>query len=173
MGSEAHPRAVRLTRYPVRTHANALEYGSRFASRVWREADPELRKSGKLAVHFDIDSTLFDESKVFVLDDEEYLMPNRDIVKLLRHCWNLGLKVIIITARSREGKEYTKTQLKLFNILHHQLIFSGHKAEWKKALYEKHGIRTIMSVGDSLIDVQGSHAGEPILLKTPGHRSFR
>ena len=170
---DSHPRAVRLTRIPVRTHANALEYGKRVTSRIWRQADPELKKAGKLAVHFDIDSTLLDESKVFVLDDEEYLMPNKEIVQLLRHCKNLGLKVIIITARSKEGEAYTKTQLKLFGIPYHQLIFSGHKAEWKKALYEKHGIRTVMSVGDRVVDVQGAYAGEPILLRTPGVTSFR
>ena len=168
------PAATQLVQYPVRTHANALEYGRRVASRLWREADEKERASGALAVHFDIDSTLLDEAQPFVLGDDEFLMPNRDIVELLMHCMRTGFKIVIITARAKQHEDYTRTNLALFAIPYHALIFSGRKPEWKRSLREKRGIRTVMSVGDNLVDVQGgAYAGVPILLKTPGQRSFR
>lgn len=166
-------KPVRLARYPVRTYANAFEYGSRFVTRVWREADEQTRRSGKLAVHFDIDFTLLDENSPFVLGEDEFLMPIKEIVQLLLHCRRTGFKIIIITARPKTGEAWTRANLALFQIPFDGLIFSGRKAEWKKSLFEKRGIRFVMSVGDSIIDIVGSHSGEPILLKTPGKLSYR
>ena len=171
--TDPHAKGVRLARYPVRTHTNALEYGKRFVSRVWREADPATRASGTLAVHFDIDCTLLDESAPFVVGDEEFLAPNKEIVALLMHCMRLGFKVIIITARPKSGDELTRANLAFFQIPYHAIIYSWHKADWKRSLYQKYGIRFVMSVGDSKVDVVGAYAGEPILLRTPGVTSFR
>ena len=171
--TDPRTQAVRLARFPVRSHANALQYGTRYVSRVWREADAATRASGKLAVHFDIDCTLLDESAPFVLGDEEYIGPNDDIIQLLRNCKAIGYKIIIITARPKSGEQMTRTNLELFQIPYDALIFSSHKADWKKALFEKRGVRMVMSVGDNLVDCQGEYAGEPILLKTPGVQSFR
>ena len=164
---------VRLGRYAVRTYANALDYGSHFVTRKWRQTPEDKRAS--LAVHFDIDFTLLNEDAPFVVDGEEYLMPIKEIVQLLLHCKRVGYLIIIITARSKKWDKQTRANLALFQIPFDTLIFSSRKAQWKRALRDKMGIRFVMSLGDSLIDVLGGPetSGEPVLLRTPGVTSFR
>lgn len=147
----------------ARSYDNALALGKQVAIRVRKAAPLE-----KLAVMFDIDGTLLNDSKAgeYTLGGEQYLRPIKQIVQLLKLCYRLKYRVIIITARPRQSEEWTRKNLALEKIPYHALVFTSHKPRWKADLSAKENMRFILSVGDNLIDVQGQHSGVPILLKS-------
>ena len=150
-------------KHKLRSHDEALAFGTKLLT-VVRRAHPKE----KLAVHFDIDSTLLneDEKKQYKVGDDSYLSTNNKVVKLLLVAMRLGYRIVIITARPKQSEAWTKENLKLAHIPYDDLIFSIQKPRWKRDLSKRFGLRFVMSVGDSIVDVQGEYAGVGILLET-------
>ena len=115
------------------------------------------------SVMFDIDDTLI------------YSKNHRkitDIIKLLKYCKKKGLLVSIVTARDSVYTNETVKELKYHNI-DYDILYLRHspkedhdmfKSNFKQMLYEKHGIVTIMSIGDNIIDTAGEYSGYCIKL---------
>ena len=146
------------------SHLEALALGRRVVTAVKR-AHPHNKK---LAIMVDLDSTLFDEEDEYQVAGEGYMHVNKPIKALVDFCRNVGLLIIVITARPRSSTDWTKKNLKLEGVKYDKLIFSSNKSRWKESLSAKFGVQFVASVGDSLIDVIGSHSGVPLLLKVPG-----
>jgi len=96
-------------------------------------------------VMFDIDDTLIRSSDGVIIND---------IFKILVHAYNMGYKVIIVTARPPESEEYTRAQLQEKDISYHGLYFAppGEKGKLKRSL----NIRFVLSVGDLETDCTDS-----------------
>ena len=120
------------------------------------------------AVMFDIDDTLIDHSG----------KPMKDIINLLDVCIDLGLIIIIITARSVSSEEYTIRELEK-NKIRYNVLYLRHdnddintfKSKTKQYLAEKENMTIIMSVGDNLIDVDGNYSG--YFIKLPNQTDSR
>ena len=120
------------------------------------------------AVMFDIDDTLIDHSG----------KPMKDIINLLNVCIDLGLIIIIITARSVSSEEYTIRELEK-NKIRYNVLYLRHdnddintfKSKTKQYLAEKENMTIIMSVGDNLIDVDGNYSG--YFIKLPNQTDSR
>tara|TARA_R110002074_G_scaffold330668_1_gene501165 strand:+ start:156 stop:557 length:402 start_codon:yes stop_codon:yes gene_type:complete len=96
-------------------------------------------------VMFDIDDTLIRSSDDMVI---------KGVFKILVHAYNMGYKVIIITARPPQSEEYTRNQLQAKDIPYHALYFAppGEKGRLKRNL----NIRFVLSVGDMETDCTDS-----------------
>lgn len=120
------------------------------------------------AVMFDIDDTLIDYSG----------KPIKSIINLLDVCIDLGLIIIIITARSVSSEEYTIRELEK-NKIRYNVLYLRHdnddintfKSKTKQYLAEKENVNIIMSVGDNLIDVDGNYSG--YFIKLPNQTDSR
>ena len=127
----------------------------------------------KYAVMFDIDDTLLD-SKTF--------KPIKPIIKLLHECNDRGLTVLIITARDSIYTDATiqdLLDLKIYpknvapkRAAYYDFLYLRHSPSEDHELFKsnvkeklaKHGIFTIMSIGDNEIDVTGKFSGYAIKL---------
>jgi predicted HAD superfamily phosphohydrolase YqeG len=108
------------------------------------------------AVMFDIDDTLINYSG----------KPITPIIKLLKECNDLGLLIVIITARDSIYHDETVKELKKFDIPYEFLFLrrphdgiNTFKSAIKQYLAEKEDIIIVMSLGDNLIDVDGDYSG--------------
>ena len=122
----------------------------------------------KPAVMFDIDDTLLDYSGKKI----------KYIIELLNKCINLGLLVIIITARLEDYRQYTIDQLKSNGIEYSALFLRSHtddlntfKSKIKKQMTETNNITVIMSIGDNIVDIDGPYSG--YWIKLPNHQDKR
>ena len=121
-----------------------------------RNALLRVRRTCRDAVMFDIDDTLIDSRSGAPIDN---------MVETLKFCKRLSFKIVIMTARSRDGKEYTKAQLNHLDIPYDILMFipPNLKSRAKREL----GLRFVLSVGDRETD-----CGESLYsLKLPGKSS--
>jgi hydroxymethylpyrimidine pyrophosphatase-like HAD family hydrolase len=109
------------------------------------------------AAMFDIDDTLIRSSDKEVITDTK---------KLLEFCKNIGLEIIIITARPLEGKIYTEQQLKDAGIYYDKLFFVA--ANDKGTLKQVLDNRFVLSVGDLETDCTDSMYS----LKLPGPADY-
>ncbi len=103
----------------------------------------------KDAVMFDIDDTLiFTNGRA-----------NKPIINLLHYCSHLGYSIVIITARPGFVwmREFTKWQLKRYNITYDELLFIP--AELKGEAKASSGYNYILSVGDMDTDLTNSAFG--------------
>mgnify|MGYP001214159105 FL=1 len=103
----------------------------------------------KDAVMFDIDDTLiFTNGRA-----------NKPIINLLHYCSHLGYSIVIITARPDVVwmREFTKWQLKRYNITYDELLFIP--AELKGEAKASSGYNYILSVGDMDTDLTNSAFG--------------
>ena len=153
-----------------RSYDVARTTGVSYLTRLLRSAKVPRRQ---LAVHFDIDGTLLDESKEYKKKGTEYLAPITPIVELLKWCRMQGLFVVIITARpnNKATVDWTRDNLKQQGIGYDMLLFlQNHddpetfKSKVKKQLSEFKKLKFIMSVGDRMVDVDGPYAGFGIKL---------
>jgi predicted secreted acid phosphatase len=112
------------------------------------------------AVMFDIDDTL-------LLVNGNKLSPNKPIIKLLNYCIKAGLIIMIITARKSIYYEETVRDLERFGI-NYDILRLCTKAEENNILFKSNikqfylnneNIKTVMSVGDNVIDIIGEHSG--------------
>ena len=110
--------------------------------------------TSKSAVMFDIDKTLV-----------QGINPIQPIIDLCNYAKQLGIAVILITARpnTHVSKIITTRQLAKHDILYDALIFSP--AVHKKIVKKDLDLDFIFSIGDLPTDVDGEHGGVPILLK--------
>ena len=110
--------------------------------------------SNKSAVMFDIDGTLIHGTQ-----------PIQPIIDLCNHAKQLGIAVILITARPETSitRSITERQLANHGIQYDALFFRP--AAQKKILKGNLDLDFIFSVGDLPTDVDGAHGGVPILLK--------
>ena len=106
------------------------------------------------AVMFDIDGTLV-----------RGLHPIQSMIDLCNYAKQLGIAVVLITARPETPatRTITKRQLAKHGIQYDALFFRP--AEQKKLLKQNLDLDFIFSVGDLPTDVDGEHGGVPILLK--------
>ena len=103
----------------------------------------------KDAVMFDIDDTLiFTNGRA-----------NKPIINLLHYCSHLGYSIVIITARPDRiwMHQFTKWQLKKYNIIYDELLFIP--AELKGKAKKLSGYNYILSVGDMDTDLTNSAFG--------------
>jgi predicted secreted acid phosphatase len=138
------------------------------------------------AVMFDIDDTL--------LNTTNY-KPIKPIIKLLKRCSELGLIIVIITARDSRYTRGTIDDLENLNLypvfnkkdfvfpkdaLFYDYLYLRHspeenhdlfKSDVKKRLLDEFKLRIVMSVGDNEIDVVGNYSGFGI--KLPNERDPR
>tara|TARA_R110002074_G_scaffold122218_2_gene256861 strand:+ start:6213 stop:6617 length:405 start_codon:yes stop_codon:yes gene_type:complete len=114
------------------------------------------RQHGDAAM-FDIDDTLIRSR------DKEVIT---DIKTILEFCKNIGLEIIIITARPAEGRIYTEQQLEDAGIYYDKLFFAaaGDKGTLKQILNN----RFVLSVGDLETDCTDSMYS----LKLPGPADY-
>jgi|TARA_R110002074_G_scaffold93624_1_gene204254 hydroxymethylpyrimidine pyrophosphatase-like HAD family hydrolase len=105
----------------------------------------EYKKYENDGVMFDIDDTLIRSSDGVII---------HDIFKILVHAYNMGYRVIIVTARPPESEEYTRKQLREKDIPYHGLYFAppGEKGNLKRSL----NVRFVLSVGDLETDCTDS-----------------
>ena len=121
-----------------------------------RNAILRVNRTCKDAVMFDMDDTLIDS------DTGQRL---HSVIELLKFCKGLAFKIVIMTARSRLSKEYTKQQLELYDIPYDVLMFIP--ANLKSRAKRELGMRFVLSVGD-----RESDCGESVYaLKLPGKYS--
>ena len=134
----------------VRSYQQALNVGQNIVN-------TERRKSPRkcYSVHFDLDSTLLNEKRMFTHNGTKYLTANLAILKLLHECRARKLRISLITARPCSSRAWTKENLRLLNIPYDDLVFTLNKPRAKRNLTNKHGCKFLMSVGDQPIDVQG------------------
>jgi predicted secreted acid phosphatase len=138
------------------------------------------------AVMFDIDDTLLYTSN---------FNPIKPIIKLLKRCSDLGLIIVIITARDSRYTRGTVHDLQNINLypvfnkkdfvfpkdaLFYDYLYLRHnpeenhelfKSDVKKRLLDELKIKIVMSVGDNEIDVVGNYSGFGI--KLPNERDPR
>jgi len=116
-------------------------------------------------VMFDIDDTL-----LYVSGDS--LVPIKPIIKLLNYCLRNKFIVLIITARDSLYTEHTKKDLSKNNINYDYLYLRvspqddcpTFKSDIKKMYLDWYGLKTVMSVGDNDIDINGQYSGYCIKL---------
>jgi ribonucleotide monophosphatase NagD (HAD superfamily) len=113
----------------------------------------QYKTSDNDAVMFDIDDTLIRSADGVVIFGS---------LNILKRARKLGYKIVIITARSPNGAEYTSTQLDMAGIPYDILIFSP--AHMKGQVKRNTGHRYVLSVGDLLTDCTDSMFS----LKLPG-----
>mgnify|MGYP005988719529 CR=1 FL=1 len=113
----------------------------------------QYKTSDKDAVMFDIDDTLISSANGGIIFET---------LKILRRARKNGYKIVIITARSPDGAEYTSTQLGMAGIPYDTLIFSP--AQLKGQVKRTTGYRYVLSVGDLPTDCTDSIFS----LKLPG-----
>lgn len=97
------------------------------------------------AVMFDIDDTLLNTKT------DEPIIP---IIRLARYVVRLGYKVILITARPSESRDYTIRQMLRLGVTYYELFFTP--AENKTRLKEQLPYHFVLSVGDLDTDLGGS-----------------
>ena len=130
-----------------------------------------MEENKKQAVVFDIDGTLVDVSKRLEVCQKEsknkkefwacflserylYLdLPIERTIKLLQKYWSEGVKIIIITGRTKNMEKYTLIQLSAFNIFWNEIYFREvndfrkdyeYKSEILKKMKEKYEILFIV-----------------------------
>lgn len=113
----------------------------------------QYKTSNNDAVMFDIDDTLISSEDGAIIFES---------LRILKYARRLGYKIVIITARSPDGAEYTSTQLGLAGIPYDTLIFSP--AHMKGEVKRNTGHRYVLSVGDLPTDCTDSIFS----LKLPG-----
>lgn len=118
----------------------------------------------KPTVMFDIDDTLLDASG-------PRLKKIKQIIELLNLAKRHNLLILIITARDSKFLKETKDDLRRHKIYYDMLFlrnkeddFYEFKAKLKEELANKHGVHTILSVGDNFWDISGSYSGYGIKL---------
>jgi len=125
--------------------------------------------NGKNTVIFDIDDTLVFTDNLNLFPDKNFpykwvkgymLFPEiPQIVKIIKLCKQLGLKIIIITARPYDSEQSSKKNLQLlgieYDVMYHNINYPdiNFKIELKKKLSKTNNI--ILSVGDQWADIQG------------------
>lgn len=134
-------------------YKDAYDLGNRYLKVASENNFFDLEKP---AVMFDIDDTLLDYSGKKI----------KYIIDLLNKCNQIGLIVIIITARLDQHRQYTIDELKSNGIEYSALFlrsqtddFNTFKSKIKKQLSENNNITTIMSIGDNIIDIDGAYSG--------------
>jgi predicted secreted acid phosphatase len=126
-------------------------------------------RNKKYTVIFDIDDTLVytDHANIFPykkfpnnwINGYMIFPPIPQIIKIIKLCYKLGFKIIIITARPYESESSSKKNLEIFNIKYHEMYHNHNypdlnfKIDLKKKLSKKNSI--ILSVGDQWPDIQG------------------
>jgi|TARA_R110002072_G_scaffold26641_1_gene87850 ribonucleotide monophosphatase NagD (HAD superfamily) len=117
-----------------------------------------INRTPRDAVMFDIDDTLIRSG------DKS---PIKDTFKILRLARTFGYKIIIMTARPPEAREYTEEQLRDYGISWDRLYLvpASKKGETKR----KTGLRFVLSVGDLDTDCTDSI----YKLKLPGPHDSR
>jgi predicted secreted acid phosphatase len=135
---------------------------------------------------FDIDDTLLNTKN---------FKPIKPIVNLVKLCNELKITVLIITARDSRYTQETAQDLAELNMyprlhkkdfifpedaLFYDYLYLRHsprddhdyfKSHVKQRLFELENVRTIMSVGDNVIDIVGDYSG--YALKLPNHNDPR
>jgi len=122
--------------------------------------------SSNQMVMFDIDDTLL------YVNANGTLSPIKSIIKLLKYSQKNGFKVFILTARDSRYIEETKRDLAINDITYDYLYmrvspqddYSTFKSDIKKMYYEHYGLKTVFSIGDNDIDVNGGYSGYCIKL---------
>jgi hydroxymethylpyrimidine pyrophosphatase-like HAD family hydrolase len=133
-----------------------------------------IKPSPNYAVMFDIDDTLLNTK------NEKGIKP---MIQLLHECNKMGIKVIIITARDSIHTHGTVHDLMKIGIypnngsinydnIHYDYLYLRESPQDNNELfksnvkqkYAKHGIYTIMSIGDNDIDIIGNYSGYAIKL---------
>jgi len=115
------------------------------------------------AIMFDIDDTLIDSKSRKVI---------KPMLKLLNKAKRKKFKVIIITARDKKWYSETIEELRINKIYYDLLYlrnpandrFETFKSNIKEQLNNKHGIETMISVGDQIHDIDGNYSGYGIKL---------
>ena len=122
--------------------------------------------SSNQMVMFDIDDTLL------YVNANGTLSPIKSIIKLLKYAQKNGFKVFILTARDSRYIEETQKDLAINNIPYDYLYlrvspqddYPTFKSDIKKMYYEHYGLKTVFSIGDNDIDVNGGYSGYCIKL---------
>lgn len=122
------------------------------------------------ALIFDIDDTILDINQSGKKNKVRYIAAPQNkklfiypgikcVVELIQFAYNLGYKIIILTARQLISKPSTVTNLNMLNVPYDELIFR----EYNEPLYFKYSVREklmkkyniIFSAGDQKGDVNG------------------
>ena len=128
-----------------------------------------IQPSPNYAVMFDIDDTLLNTK------NDKGIQP---MIQLLHEINKLGIKVMIITARDSIHTQGTIEDLIKIGIypnngnIHYDYLYLRNSPQDNHELFKsnikqefaKHGIYTIMSIGDNDIDVIGNYSGYAIKL---------
>ena len=128
---------------------------------------PKLDK--QYTVIFDIDDTLVFTDPANLYPNKKFPMkwypgymifpPIQQMVNICKLCYDLGFKIIIITARPYDSEESSKKNLELLGIKYHEMYHNRKypdikfKIELKKKLALTNSI--VLSVGDQYPDIQG------------------
>ena len=128
---------------------------------------PKLDK--QYTVIFDIDDTLVFTDSANLYQNKKFPMgiypgymifpPIQQMVNICKLCYDLGFKVIIITARPYDSEASSKKNLELLGIKYHEMYHNRKypdikfKIELKKKLALTNNIA--LSVGDQYPDIQG------------------
>lgn len=145
-----------------------LLWAEKVAISYLKQIVPRLGNLDKCAVIFDVDETLvfgdpeetigvremelgdFNGQSVFILP------PNGPILKICNAAKNLGLKIIILTARPASSKIATMTNLDMFKIPYDFIIVNTKDSDPQFKINTRRELQTqyniIMVVGDQVVD---------------------
>ena len=128
---------------------------------------PRLNK--QFTVIFDIDDTLVFTDPANLYPNKKFPMnwypgymifpPIQQMVNICKLCYDLGFKIIIITARPYDSETSSKKNLELMGIKYHKMYHNKNypdinfKIELKKKLALTNNIA--LSIGDQWPDIQG------------------